>query len=607
MNRVGSEIWILCALAALTFLAYHGVIQNDFVNFDDDRYITQNLIIRHGLTLECIRYAFTTFDTGNWIPLTWLSLGLDASTGSVSPLPFHLTNLLLHGVNVCLLYLLLRRFDLGREASAVVAAIFAVHPLHVESVAWASERKDVLSTSLLLITVWLYQNYSMQPTRTRFLWVAVAFTLGLMAKPMLVTLPLLLILLDIFPLQRWNGRLTEMSSTLNGGHSQPGLHAIRLVQEKWSLFLIAFVFGVVTILAQRNDRAIANVEVVPVLFRLANSLHATAWYIGKTFWPIDLCIFYPLSADSLNGWRVLAAGLLLAGITLISVAMRKRQPWLFTGWLWFLISLLPVIGLLQVGSQSHADRYSYIPHIGLLIMLVCGWEATAVSLRFPAILRWLTAGIAVAALTVLCMAQVKTWQNSRTLWTHSLAVVPGNWMAHFQLGREDVQQQDWKSARQHAEAAIQSNPRIDLPYSLLGRVEQSHGRWRQAEEAHRYALQLAPKNRDSLIGLAAVEHARGNVNSAVALLQERLNTSPRDVYARMQLGLIHAEGRQTEQALEQLDAVLRLDPTNAEACRQAGWVLAREGELERAIPYFERALQINPQDAESRNALERFR
>ena len=353
-------------LATVTFIAYHSAIFCEFVSLDDPEYVYRNPRVMNGLSLQGFWYAWTSFEHSNWHPVTWLSYELDGSFWHGQPMGYHITNIVLHAVDVVLLFLVLKRLTGQRGCSAAVAAIFALHPLHVESVAWISERKDVLSLFFMLLTIWCYQTYAERPNLFRYLTVVLFFILGLLAKPMLVTLPILLLLLDYWPLQRFN--LIFLNSKATRTDRRRAVR--RIVLEKFPLLVIAFADGLMTLAAQKNAGKVLGI--LPIEVRIANTFNAYTWYLQKTFWPTNLIVFYPHPERDLS-WAAIAIGVfVVSSITLISLLVMRQKPYFLVGWFWFLISLLPVIGLNQVGGQAYADRYSYIPHIGLFILVV--WE-----------------------------------------------------------------------------------------------------------------------------------------------------------------------------------------------------------------------------------------
>jgi hypothetical protein len=390
-------------LACLALFAYRGIGRCGFVNYDDVLFVAANPPVQGGLTVAGQAWAWTTFHAGAYQPLTWTSLQLDATVHGMDPAGFHATSLILHALNTALLFGFLCGSTGDPWRSALVAGLFAVHPLHVESVAWISERKGTLSTFFAFLALSAYWRHARRPRWQTYVLVALAQVLSLLAKPMLVTLPVLLLLLDWWPLARWQGSWQS---------------ATRLILEKVPLVLISVGFGLATVRAEDSASTLPSLDLVPWSLRVNNSLVASATYLGQTIWPARLAIYYPFLPVA--AVRALAGAALLAGIT--GFLCWLKRPALVVGWLWFLITLLPVIGLVQVGDQSHADRYTYVPHVGLFIAMVWGFADLLDSLRASLPVRLGLATAVLIACTVLADRQVATWRNSITLWQHALEV-----------------------------------------------------------------------------------------------------------------------------------------------------------------------------------------
>jgi protein O-mannosyl-transferase len=475
---------IALALALLTIAAYRDAPFNNFIDLDDPDYASANPNVRDGLTPAGFVWALTTFHAANWHPLTWLSLQLDASLLGPGPVGYHLTNLLLHTANVVLLFLVLRRMTGALWRSALVAALFAVHPLHVESVAWVAERKDVLSTFFWVVTLAAYAHYAARPSPGRYLLVMALFVLGLLAKPMLVTLPCVLLLLDYWPLRRLAGRQQP------AGYAQAP--ASRLVLEKVPLLLASALACVLTLAAQAGAGAVSGMQQVSLPQRIGNALLAYEWYLGKTFWPVGLGLLYPYPT-TVSLVEVLGAGAVLTAVTVLAVWQVRRRPYLLVGWLWFLGTLVPVLGIVQVGEQAHADRYAYVPHIGLFFAFVWGLADLCAGLRVPVAVRAGLAGVVLLALAVLTFEQVGYWQDGISLWEHTLTVTGPNPRAHDSLGTLYLYQDNFTEARRHAEEAIRLDPRNSRSHFNLGVIfEEKDADLDRAEEEFRTVLRLAP-------------------------------------------------------------------------------------------------------------------
>jgi tetratricopeptide (TPR) repeat protein len=451
-------------LVLLTALVYAPVLRHGFVNYDDNLYVSGNPVVRQGLTWEGLRWAWTAAVACNWHPVTMLSHMLDVELYGVRPGWHHLTNLLLHLANVVLLFEVLRRMTGATWRSAAVAALFAVHPLHVESVAWISERKDVLSGLFFLLTLGAWLRYVRRPAAGRYLLALLAFALGLLAKPMLITLPFVLLLLDVWPLGRLP--LAAMPAASERTERRRALRALLL--EKLPFVVLAVAVSAVALYTQRG--AMASLAALPLRRRAANALVSYVVYLGKSLWPSRLAVIYPLP-PSIPLWKAALAAALLAALTALALARLRRAPWLAVGWLWFAGMLAPVSGLVQVGRQAMADRYTYLPSIGLFIAVV--WSAHALAqaalpgelpARGPGATRraLLGAGAAVviAALALTARVQVGAWRDSLTLFRHAAAVTDGNYVAAFHLGEELRMRGDRAEARRYYREALRIRPTL---------------------------------------------------------------------------------------------------------------------------------------------------
>ena len=416
------RVAVALLLAAVVLAAFWPVLGAGFIAYDDAVYVTKNPNVQRGFDAASLKWAWSSFYALNWHPLTWMSHTLDWRLFGPRPAGHHLTSLLLHVANTLLLFLVLVRATGATGRSAAAAALFGIHPLHVQSVAWVAERKDVLSTLFWMISMMAYVRYARAPSLPKYLVVAAAFALGLAAKPMLVTLPFALLLLDVWPLGRWGARGARF-----------------LLAEKLPLIALSAIFGAVTFAAQRSGGGIASAEVVPLGLRVSNALVSYVRYLGKTIWPRGLAIFYPHPLDTLPAWQVLGAALFLTAVTLTAVRQRRGHPYLLFGWLWYVGTLVPVIGLVQVGAQAMADRYTYVPAIGVFVAACWGVAALLDRLmprRPAASRRWaaILGSAAVLLLAVATRAEAGFWRDSRTLFEHALAATKNNYTAHTGLG-----------------------------------------------------------------------------------------------------------------------------------------------------------------------------
>lgn len=493
----------VAVLILLTLVSYRHVHRNGFV-FDDNFYLVRNDRVQTGLGPDAVRWAFTTFYGANWQPVTWLSSMLDYSLYGSNPVGHHATSLIFHIVNAVLLLVLLRRMTGSLWKSAFVAALFALHPLHVESVAWASERKDVLSAFFMLITVWAYVLYTERPSLRGQVLVAVAFALGLMAKPMLVSLPILLLLLDYWPLGR---------SSYAGGKLGPA----RLVREKAPLIVLSLASCVITYLAQRGGGAVIQLDRFPLGLRAANAVVAYAAYIGKTIYPAGLAAYYPYPRTGVPLPHLAVALLVMAAITVLAFRLAKTRPYMAVGWLWYVITLVPVIGLVQVGEQSMADRYMYIPLIGLSVMIAWGVpdllkRRSAESLTRSAVVGLTgVSGLVLVALMLLTSAQVGHWQSDYTLFKRAASVTRGSALIFSNYGLALAERGEHDQAIEQYRKAIEADPGYVQAYLNLGLALTATGKPDEALLEYQKALDINPDYTDVVRASAIAHHDIGLV------------------------------------------------------------------------------------------------
>jgi len=563
---------ICLGLAFLACAAYGELLSPSFTyfNIDDDEYILANPHVNTGLSPANFRWAWTAFHSNNWHPLTWLSLQIDVQLFGLAPAGFRLTNILLHALAAILLFLFLQFSTSATWRSGIVAGLFLLHPLRVESVAWIAERKDVLAGVFWMLALLAYLWYARQPTPGRYLLVAAVFALGLTAKQMLVTLPFVLLLLDWWPLER-----IRFGSTPD---ADPAFRqrSLRLLVEKLPLLALAALASLLTLSAQTAVKHTA--ETLPYQARVLNALVAYLRYVGKTFWPLDLCFLYEHPGTTLSWPAGMAAGFVLLVVSLLVISRwGRRRPYLAVGWFWFLGTLVPVIGLVQVGNQALADRYSYVPQIGLLIMLVWGLAELARRWRAEMIFG-IAACAGLAACLVLTWMQVSTWHNPLTVWSRVLAVEPNNYLAHNNVGQLLADAGYAEQAVGHLEAAVLHRPSFLMGYRNLGMARQRLQRWSEAAEAFRAALQLQPDNLElrRLLGRALVIANRPA--EAEAELRPVVDAAPQDVNARAYLGLALQRQGKTDQARSAFAEVVRQAPDWPRAMVQGAWLLAADPE-----------------------------
>ena len=577
-------LWIYALLAAATLAVYAQAAHFDFVNFDDPDYVTANPHVLGGFTAENIQWAFASGDAANWFPLTRLSHMLDYRLFGAWSGGHHLVNVVLHTAAVLLLFAFLYRATRRQWLSAWVAALFALHPLHVESVAWVAERKDVLSSALAMLALWGYVRWVERPSPRRYLLVVVAFGLGLMAKPMIVTLPVVMLLLDIWPLDRgakW--------------------------REKVPLFAMSAACAVVTLLVQQAAGAVRTVEQFPLLLRIENSALSVVVYLFAWFWPAHLAVFYPYPVE-IPLWEAAAAALAIVAACMFVWRARQRYPFLMVGWFWYLIVLAPVIGFVQVGAQARADRYTYLPSIGIAIILA--WGAAELLNRAPGAKPAVTALAAAACLAaaVLTWVQLGTWQDSRTLFQHAVDVTENNYLAHHNLGVALAETPDGVSqAVSEFQAALRIKPNYLRAHTDLGSAYVKLNRIPDAQAEYRSALALDPSLPIPHNNLGNTYAQLGLWNEAVSEYQTALRLDPEYSDARRNLaeaeynlGLAFAKAGRTADAEAHLEAALRSRPDYPEAHNNLGVVLSQDSaRLADAITHFEAALKVDPNYADA--------
>ena len=582
-------------LAAITLAIYNPVTHHPFVNYDDDRYVTENPHVRQGLTVETFTWALTSTEQANWHPLTWMSHALDCSLFRLNPAGHHFTSVLLHAVNVVLLYLLLM-WATGRFGpSLFVAMLFALHPINVESVAWVAERKNVLCTTFFFLTLWAYGWYARKPDWKRYLAVAGLFAAGLASKPMVITLPLVLLVLDYWPLNRVMGvGSSEMDHSRNSALSLPQFSWPRLILEKLPLLLLSFASAVITMLAQQAGGAMRSTTQFSFGVRVANAIYAYAMYLWKMVWPAHLAPLYPHPGDALASWRIIVAALILIAITALVWRFRVRR-YLLTGWLWFLGTLVPVIGLVQVGDAAMADRYAYIPLIGVFVMLSFGLADLAAQKKLG-VAPALAGVVLLVVLAMTTLRQIGYWQSNVDLWTHALAVTQNNFIAEDNLGGALILEGREEEAHPHFEAAARINPRDPMSRSNLGTYFQTHGQLREAVTQYEAAVSLTSDPgllAQTYANLGAAERALGEDDEARKNFDEALRLNPNQFNAWLGMALLARKQGKLDEAISDLSRSIELRPT-AEAYLELGRTFAQSGRIPEARDAYRQALQIDP-------------
>jgi Flp pilus assembly protein TadD len=595
-------------LVLATLTVYWQAGSYEFVNFDDDTYVTENHHLHKGLTRESFIWAFTATDEANWHPLTWLSHMLDFELYGLNPTGHHLTSVFFHLANTLLLFLLLKLMTGAFWRSALVAALFALHPLHVESVAWVAERKDVLSTLFWMLTLWAYLGYVQRPGVRRYLLILLLFALGLMAKPMLVTLPCVLLLLDYWPLKRIE--IGQSASGLPAASQpstiaeKPGGQAFRLLLEKTPLFVLAAVSSFVTFIVQKSGGAVGALEVYPIKIRVANALVSYVKYIVKMIWPQNLAVFYPHPGQGLPMWQAAAAGLLLLLISIAVIRAGRRQPYLPVGWFWYLGTLVPVIGLVQVGAQAMADRYTYVPLIGLFIIASWGVPALLAKYRFQRTVLATLATILLVTITLVSKWQVRHWQNSLTLFQQAVEVTADNYVAHDSLGNALAQQGMLDQAIVHYREALRIKPNLMNTRNNLGVALLQQGEINRAMAQYYQALRLKPDSAETHSNLGVALFTVGQLDQAIGHYRTAIKLDPNFGKAHNNLGNALARKGKLDEAISQYSRALELKPNYPEAHNNLGVALAQQEKLREAIAHFKRALQLRPDYAQARSNLD---
>ena len=524
-------------LVIIILAVYWQVRNHEFLNFDDRRYVTDIPQVQAGLTLEGVIWSFTsgTKVSNYWMPLTWLSHMLDFELFGWNPAGHHWTNLLFHILNTLLLFFVFKQMTAATWKSGMVAALFAVHPLHVESVAWIAERKDVLSTFFWLLTMLVYAHYAERPGLQRYFLVLFFFVLGLMAKPMLVTLPFVLLLMDYWPLAR-----LQLGQTVSpDGVKTQKSSATLLIGEKIPLFVLSAVASAAAFITQRQGGALASMDLTLLQVQTANALIAYVSYIGKMIWPSRLAVFYPHSGN-LPIWQAIGAGMLLMYLSVLFVRWGRKFPYLPAGWFWYLGTLVPVIGLVKIGAFAKADRYTYVPLIGLFVLTAWGVPDILTGRRYQRILLPVAAGLVLSALMVFTWFQVGHWQNSITLFRHALKVTENNWLAHTRLGHALDQQDKLDEAIVHYSEALQINPRYANAHNNLGSVLARRGDATKAMYHYYEALRTNPHYPGVYFNLGKILANQGNTEAAVLNYQKALQIDPEMTLALYQLAWLHA-------------------------------------------------------------------
>jgi Flp pilus assembly protein TadD len=585
-------------LAVITLALYNPVSRHPFINYDDDRYVSENAHVRAGLTWDSVTWALVSTEEGNWHPLAWISHELDVSMFRLNPAGHHFTSVLLHTLDAILLFLLLVRATGRAGPSLFVAALFAVHPINVESVAWIAERKNVLCAFFFLLTLIAYGWYARKPCWQRYVVVLATFAAALASKPMAVTLPFVLLLWDYWPLGRPRG--ADSNSATLPSHSWA-----RLVIEKIPLFVLSAASAVITVYAQRAGGAVRSIAQFSFGVRVENAICAYGMYLWKVIWPTRLALVYPHPGASLAAWRVAVVFLVLIAITTAVCRLRERR-YLLVGWLWFLGTLVPVIGIVQVGDAAMADRYAYIPLIGIFIMIAFGVADFAAARNIGGVWQVAPSVAVVVFLALLCHRQIGYWESSESVWAHALAITQNNFIAEDNLGGALVMAGNAEQAFPHFEAASRINPQDPMSRMNIGAYLQTHGRLEAAIAQYNGAIELtsdAGLRSQAYANLGGAQRALGEDEAARQSFDEALQMNPSQASAWVGRGLLAQKQGRLDEAIADLSRGVALQPTGAHYL-DLGRCLQQARRLPEAAEAYRRALKLSPNLAEAQQALD---
>ena len=599
-SRRHSSVLISLLLVLITTSVYWQVINFDFINYDDNEYVFDNPHVQDGITYDSIIWAFTTGHSSNWHPLTWLSHMMDCQIFGICAGGHHLTSLLFHIINSLLLFFVFRKMTGSQLQSAFVAALFALHPLHIQSVAWVSERKDVLSAFFWMLTLWAYVRYVRQSGWPRYLLILFFYICGLMSKPMVVTLPFVLLLLDYWPLKRF--RLDESKEYLRA-------KILGLLGEKIPLFILTAASAGITFLVQHQSGAMRSFEIIPFSDRLSNILISYIQYIIKFLYPINLGIFYPFP-DTIPGWKVITSILILGAISWAAVKLINRKPWFIVGWLWFLGTLVPVIGIVQVGIQSMADRYMYLPMIGLLILISWGIPELLGKWHFRKAILSLSSALVIIIFLWITHFQLTYWTDTYTLFNRAIAVTKNNAFAYNVVADEFASKGDDKSAEKYFLAALAIKPNDTDALKGLGQLAYLTGDYDNALHYYQRALKISPADAEILnrtgktyYNLGLLSSKQGKFNEALDNYKMAISMNPQDDNAYKSLAdLLFSQGDMI-QALKNYSEALQITPDDATTHYNIGVILYHQKKIKAAQDHFYQAVQIDNSYEKARIAL----
>ena len=589
LSKKVPEIVICLSLVVTTIVVFGQIINHDFVYFDDNVYVIENKHVKAGLGAKSALWALSTTHAEFWHPLTWLSLMLDTQLFGFNPSGYLFTNLLLHVCSTLLIFAFFNRTSGKLWQSGFVAALFALHPLHVESVAWIAQRKDVLSTFFWMLTMVTYFYFVQQPALMRYLLVLLFFSMGLMAKPMLITLPFVLLLMDFWPLRRL--RCSE-SPKLSIRSVFP------LVQEKIPLFIIAAASSFVTFFAQQAGGGLKSLKAVPLIDRIINALVSYISYLGKMIWPQNLTCFYPYHGE-FPWWQSSGSLMLLVLISVAAIKSTQRHPYFITGWLWYLGTLVPVIGFVKIGDFSMADRYTYVPIIGIFVVIAWGVPDLLKRWRHRKPALTVFAIVVLFSLMVATWTQVGLWKSSYTLFEHCLKVTSNNYLAHNSFALALKRQGNTSEAVQHFREALRINPRYAKSHYNLANTLEEQGKTAEAIKHHSEALRIDPNISGAHNNLGIILEKQGNINDAIDHFRMSLRINADDEIAHYNLGNALAQIGDFDGAEKHYHETLRINPDNADAHYNLGIVFEKQGKMDDAIKMILISTNINPDFAEA--------
>ena len=596
------QIAICIFLVVATFTVYWQVQDHEFLNYDDKEYVTNNWNVKAGLTSESIKWAFTTGHFANWHPMTWLSHMLDFQLYGSHPKGHLLINLLIHIANALLLFLVLFRMTGALWQSGFVAALFALHPFNVESVAWISERKNVLSTLFWLLTIWSYVRFVEKPSPKRYGLTALFLMVGLMSKPMLVTLPFVLLMLDFWPLGRW--RLLPESEKNND--LKEGEKFSKLIREKIPFFIIVVGSSIITFIVQKSGGALKAMEDNSLSARIANAMVSYVTYLGKTFWPSGLSVFYPHPGDTLPAWQAFICAALLLGISFFAVQKMRKAPYLAFGWFWFLGTLVPVIQIVQTGAHAMADRYAYVPTIGLFIIIAWGLPDLLARWNHREKAPVIFAGLLIP-LMVATGNQVDHWKDSITLFKHAISVTDNKYpdiaLTHNNLGIAQEEKGRISEAITHYRTAMKIKPGFALPHNNLGNVLFATKKTEEAITYYKSALKLNPDYAMAHSNLGIALEEKGEFEEAIAHYREAVRLEPNLVLAHYNLGIVLKEKGELEEAISHYREAIKFKPDYDLAHINLGNALLAIRKTDEAITHYRFAIKINPNHILAHNNL----